>query len=596
MNDLCEIVTDLFIAEAKLLKPASYGLDSSLQRDHVFNDVVAFVSDLPPRYALGVETPSEVLLHMRLTSAVRMDPSRAVVHISHLKDNVPEEKTQRDHHVVTISCIDAHGLLEYITRLLSSGGSSVLDADVMLSSDGIVLVSISLALCSMLIFLKHISLNNILLQDRFVVAMKGRLRLDKLSQSIEAYLADQTQGQLPQQSETDSDSPNSAKGQGRHQRSSSFHGQVPGPVYFHPPKQKQEASPQELQQEIDSAVPLTQVLEASTSSNALTTNIVPMRRNTPPGTVIHVGGNMPQSLMQPYLPAPNTSPSFISGTGGEVVGSDTTETDHATGDSTERRRRPLVSREAVNFLLPEDENREEHKQSLEALTALANAFDYSESSLESRTIPLIPFEELMLIETLGMGRVSTIYRAAWQKTSVDDSSKALTDVQMVALKVATVNQETGDTLHVDELRREADIAAMLKHSNVCDLVGVAADSECFCLAYEFCEGGSLLSLLSDTSRYYEYLPIALDIANGMAYLHARQVIHRDLKPSNVLLTRDHRAKISDFGMSVANRGQELTAETGTYRYMAPEVIRHESYSSNADVYSFGILLWQLITR
>lgn len=121
-------------------------------------------------------------------------------------------------------------------------------------------------------------------------------------------------------------------------------------------------------------------------------------------------------------------------------------------------------------------------------------------------------------------------------------------------------------------------------------------SSCFCLAYEFCEGGSLLSLLSDSSRYYDYLPIALDIANGMAYLHSRNVIHRDLKPSNILLTRDHRAKIADFGMSVANTGQELTAETGTYRYMAPEVIRHESYSSNADVYSFGICLWQLITR
>jgi serine/threonine protein kinase len=92
------------------------------------------------------------------------------------------------------------------------------------------------------------------------------------------------------------------------------------------------------------------------------------------------------------------------------------------------------------------------------------------------------------------------------------------------------------------------------------------------------------------------LPIALDVANGMAYLHSRNVIHRDLKPSNILLTRDHRAKIADFGMSIANSGQELTAETGTYRYMAPEVIRHESYSSNADVYSFGICLWQLITR
>ena len=78
-----------------------------------------------------------------------------------------------------------------------------------------------------------------------------------------------------------------------------------------------------------------------------------------------------------------------------------------------------------------------------------------------------------------------------------------------------------------------------------------------------------MSLLSDASRYYEYLPIALDIANGMAYLHSQAILHRDLKPSNVLLTNNKRAKISDFGMSVAITGQELTAETGTYRWMAP---------------------------
>ena len=136
-------------------------------------------------------------------------------------------------------------------------------------------------------------------------------------------------------------------------------------------------------------------------------------------------------------------------------------------------------------------------------------------------------------------------------------------MNMVALKVAMINAETGDPSHINELRREADIAARLQHPNICDLVGVAADAECFCLAYDFCEGGSLLSLLSDSKRYYEYLPIALDVANGMAYLHSRDVIHRDLKPSNILLTRDHRAKIADFGMSVNNHGQELTAETGT---------------------------------
>lgn len=106
-------------------------------------------------------------------------------------------------------------------------------------------------------------------------------------------------------------------------------------------------------------------------------------------------------------------------------------------------------------------------------------------------------------------------------------------------------------------------------------------TRCFCLAYEFCEGGSLLSLLSDNTRYYEYLPIALDIANAMAYLHSRDVIHRDLKPSNVLLTRDHRAKIADFGMSVANTGQELTAETGT--------VRHFVYSSSIHDDTFRLL-------
>jgi len=74
-----------------------------------------------------------------------------------------------------------------------------------------------------------------------------------------------------------------------------------------------------------------------------------------------------------------------------------------------------------------------------------------------------------------------------------------------------------------------------------------------------------MTLLSDASRCYEYLPIAMDVANGMAYLHSRNVIHRDLKPRNVLLTHNNRAKVCDFGLSVTNRGQELTAETGTYR-------------------------------
>ena len=420
-------------------------------------------------------------------------------------------------------------------------------------------------------------------QDRFVVQMKGRLRLDKLAQSIELFLADS------QKSSAEDDEVSQSMQKSNSLKSLSMQRQASGPLYFQAPIQQPQTSPNQLQQEIDSAVPLSEVLIASSSSTALT-NLVPMRRNK-----MERSTTMPTSLMQPYLGTPDTSTSGGSQNHSENIQSADRRPHEPVVHAAERARRTLVSRDATTFPDP-SEGGYGYPLHGDNPAVLTQASDLSERVAEDRIVPLIPFEELMLIETLGMGRVSTIYRAAWQKPRADNEVSVLTDVEMVALKVATVNQQTGDTVHVDELRREADIATILQHPNVCDLVGVAADAECFCLAYEYCEGGSLLSLLSDNSRYYEYLPLALDIANGMAYLHSRQVIHRDLKPSNVLLTRDRRAKISDFGMSVANFGQELTAETGTYRYMAPEVIRHESYSSNADVYSFGIVLWQLITR
>jgi Protein kinase domain len=234
----------------------------------------------------------------------------------------------------------------------------------------------------------------------------------------------------------------------------------------------------------------------------------------------------------------------------------------------EPNRRKLVDRPRSHYLDESEVVSLEYSKSLDYVTV--PAIDQNGDVIQTkRSVPLIPFDELMLIETIGTGRVSTIYRAAWQRQGQHIFSQDL--VKMVALKVAMKNVENGDTSHIDELRQEADIAARLKHTCICDLVGIAADAECFCLAYEYCQGGSLLSLLTDTKRYYEYLPIALDIANGMAYLHSRNVIHRDLKPSNILLTKHHRAKIADFGMSVNNHGQELTAETGTYRYMAPYV-------------------------
>lgn len=584
VNDLCDIVADLFIAESKLLKPMTYGVadhsQSQHRRDEVLKSIHNFVSALPTRYALGADTPSEVLLHMRLMAAARADMNKVAVHIHNLEGETNHTRTlvasgqahNRLLRLVSISCNDAVGLLEYITKLLGTGGSRVMDADVMLSTDGIVLVRffVFFVFAAMKLFLVLANLLHLYSQDRFVVEMSGRLRLDMLANLIEAFLkgAEETTPAL---------SPLSTSS-----------GEPQGPLYFHPPRRQlsDAHSHRSLREEIESAIPLTTVLASSNSAAMFQEPFLPQIRRMnsmplPPSTAMSTSVPNIQLPMRRELDGASISPSS----------GHTSRNENNDVPATRERRRVLVNRRAASDL---DDLCPENEPTLDYVTIPdSNSEIVIGAGVENRVIPLIPFDELMLIETLGTGRVSTIYRAAWQRPG---SAVESSHVQMVALKVAMVDSTTGDTSHVDELRREADISSRLKHPNICDLVGVAADPECFCLAIDYCEGGSLLSLLVDSSRFYEYLPIALDIANGMAYLHSRNVIHRDLKPSNILLTRDRRAKIADFGMSCANAGQELTAETGTYRYMAPEVIRHESYSSNADVYSFGICLWQLITR
>jgi serine/threonine protein kinase len=107
----------------------------------------------------------------------------------------------------------------------------------------------------------------------------------------------------------------------------------------------------------------------------------------------------------------------------------------------------------------------------------------------------------------------------------------------------------------------------------------------------------------------ETVEMALDVARGMAYLHGRKplpVIHRDLKPGNLMLTRAGRVKIGDFGlsktMSVRHKMPQnlsenfsMTGETGSYRYMAPEVFRHEFYGTSVDVYAASMIYYQLFS-
>ena len=87
-----------------------------------------------------------------------------------------------------------------------------------------------------------------------------------------------------------------------------------------------------------------------------------------------------------------------------------------------------------------------------------------------------------------------------------------------------------------------------------------------------------------------------EVASGVAYLHYNGVMHRDIKTANVLLDEARHAKVTDFGISTRFGRAEYTAETGTYRQMAPEVILHKPYNYKCDVYSYGILLWETLHR
>lgn len=228
-----------------------------------------------------------------------------------------------------------------------------------------------------------------------------------------------------------------------------------GPIYVFPPTQRLEVSPKEILDEIEGAVPLSHVLESTGSIQAL------RRQNSMPSPLRPAVSSpgRPQSRRS-IAPMPLLSRRDRS-TGSAASG----------GATSLRQRRPLVNREATNF------SDVDGVLGAEYVVPPMHLLSNPPTSLEDPVIPLIPFEELMLIENLGMGRVSTIYRAAWQRTPLLAESNGPAAVEMVALKVATVDPETGDTSHVEELRREADIAAMLQHPNVCELIGVAADAE-----------------------------------------------------------------------------------------------------------------------
>ncbi|MFS8016687.1 putative dual-specificity kinase TKL-Pl-4 family [Helianthus anomalus] len=169
--------------------------------------------------------------------------------------------------------------------------------------------------------------------------------------------------------------------------------------------------------------------------------------------------------------------------------------------------------------------------------------------------------------------------------------------QEVAIKV--LKPERVDADMVKEFTQEVFIMRKIRHKNVVQFIGACTQPMKLCIVTEFMAQGSIYNYLHKQNGSFKLpmiLKIAIDISKGMSYLHQNNIIHRDLKTANLLMDEHGVVKVADFGVArVQTKTGVMTAETGTYRWMAPEVIEHRPYDHKADVFSFGVVLWELLT-
>ncbi|XP_024438846.1 serine/threonine-protein kinase EDR1 isoform X3 [Populus trichocarpa] len=199
----------------------------------------------------------------------------------------------------------------------------------------------------------------------------------------------------------------------------------------------------------------------------------------------------------------------------------------------------------------------------------------------------ICWEDLIIGERIGLGSYGEVYHADWNGTEV-------------AVKKFLDQDFSGAAL--DEFKREVRIMRRLRHPNVVLFMGAVTRPPNLSIITEFLPRGSLYRILHRPQCQIDEkrrIRMALDVARGMNCLHASipTIVHRDLKSPNLLVDKNWTVKVCDFGLSRLKHNTFLSSKStaGTPEWMAPEVLRNEPSNEKCDVYSFGIILWELAT-
>uniref|UniRef100_A0A0R0J9B7 non-specific serine/threonine protein kinase n=1 Tax=Glycine max TaxID=3847 RepID=A0A0R0J9B7_SOYBN len=222
-------------------------------------------------------------------------------------------------------------------------------------------------------------------------------------------------------------------------------------------------------------------------------------------------------------------------------------------------------------------------------SVVSNDSTKSDSALDDHEVAEvdIPWEEITLGERIGLGSYGEVYHGEWHGTEI-------------AVKRFLDQDISGESL--EEFKTEVRIMKRLRHPNVVLFMGAVTRPPNLSIVTEFLPRGSLYRLLHRPNSQLDErrrLKMALDTARGMNYLHncTPVVVHRDLKSPNLLVDKNWVVKVCDFGLSRMKHSTFLSSRStaGTAEWMAPEVLRNEPSNEKCDVYSFGVILWELST-